>query len=280
MQKEDADSLWVVFRVAGNQYAINSDDINGISKEPDKVTLVPDAKPYVKGIIKIRGNIITLLDMRTIFGFISLDRDYEEFCTWLDGLKQKHMEWMEELTHCVHSKKVFAAWKDAYSQIPGIAYQSGRLNMDAVRVLFDKANETSKKLKEEAACLENLAKRDNPLQDETEGCLKKAEQYLLQILSYIDKAKEAYQESCHRMMVVIKSKTEQREIGLIVDEIVGVDKIGITFFDSTLDKMEHSSLIRAAASSREGEDLILLLDEKELFNLGISAKEQKEKSMA
>lgn len=279
---EHMDSLWVIFRIAGNQYAINSDYINGILMEPEQVTGVPDSEPYVRGIIKNRGQIITLLDVRTIFGQMGLDKDYDEFCLWMDELKQKHMDWVEALKHCSVKNQRFIVTKD--SQIPGITYQAGRLKIDSVRVLLDKANEVCIRLKEEAISLEKAlnqtVNQERSLQKTLDTSLQKADQYLRQILSFLDKAREAYLENCRRMMIVIKNNTHKREVGLIVDEIVGVNKLGLTFSNTTLENMNHSSLIRAVASSQEDDELILLLDENEIFHLGIAAEDEEEKSIA
>lgn len=65
------DDLWVLFKIAGSTYAANSGCIEGISIVPEQITAVPEAMPYVVGIVKQRGKIITLIDLKKAFGMES-----------------------------------------------------------------------------------------------------------------------------------------------------------------------------------------------------------------
>lgn len=146
------DDLWVLFKVADSMYAASSSCIEGISMVPEQITAVPEAMPYVRGIVKQRGKIITLIDLRKAFG------------------------------------------------------------------------------------VEN------------------------------SKAKEASSEDSPGMMIVIKREGEQR-VALIVDEIDGVEPIGEIYQDTAVDKISRSELVGGVASSLSGDQLLLLIDEKEINQL-------------
>lgn len=146
------DDLWVLFKVADSMYAASSGCIEGISMVPEQITAVPEAMPYVRGIVKQRGKVITLIDLRRAFG------------------------------------------------------------------------------------MEN------------------------------SKAEEASLEDSPGMMIVIKREGEQR-VALIVDEIEGVEPIGEIYHDTAVDKISRSELVGGVASSLSGDQLLLLIDEKEINRL-------------
>lgn len=148
----DKNDLWVLFKVADNMYAASSSCIEGISMVPEQITEVPEAMPYVRGIVKQRGKIITLIDLRKAFG------------------------------------------------------------------------------------VEN------------------------------SNAGEAFAEDGPAMMIIIKREGKQR-VALIVDEIDGVEPIGEIYQDTVVDKISRSELVGGVASSLSGDQLLLLIDEKEINQL-------------
>ncbi|WP_077612119.1 chemotaxis protein CheW [Clostridium sp. Marseille-P2415] len=148
----DKDDLWVIFKVAGNMYAVNSGSIEGIDRVPEQVTAVPEAESYIQGIVKLRGKIITLIDLWEIFG----------------------------------------------------------------------------------------VKPDKPA--------------------------DIPEDSCKTMMIMMKFEDEQG-LALIVDEIVGVEQIGEIYHNTSLDKIGHSELVGRVASTLDGNDLLLLIDEKQVNHM-------------
>lgn len=145
----DKDDLWVIFKLSESMYAVNSGCIEGIASVPEQVTVVPEAESYVRGIVKQRGRIVTLIDLCRLF------------------------------------------------------------------------------------------------------CLKK------------DKSGDAPVDDGSTMMIMIKIKEEQ-SLALVVDEIVGVEQIGEIYRNSALDKISHSELVGGVASTLDGNNLLLLIDEKQI----------------
>lgn len=145
MEREE---LWMIFKVAENMYAINSGNILSIGALPDKIAHVPDTASYVRGIIRNRGRIVTLLDIRTLFAVKAMENEH------------------------------------------------------------------------------------------------------------------------YRSMVITLENSGGRAVGIIVDEIIGVEHLGEMYHDSTLDKMKHSQLLCGVASREQGDSLMLLLDERRVLAMG------------
>jgi purine-binding chemotaxis protein CheW len=57
----------VIFELGGEKYAIETSNVQGINKMID-ITEVPCAPGYIKGLINLRGSIITIVDPYVVLG--------------------------------------------------------------------------------------------------------------------------------------------------------------------------------------------------------------------
>ena len=62
------DHNYILFSVAGTMYALPSQDVAHIEMV-DQVTRVPDAPPFVDGMVFSRGQVVPAVNMRARFGF-------------------------------------------------------------------------------------------------------------------------------------------------------------------------------------------------------------------
>ncbi len=67
---------YVIFQIAGEYYGISIHNVENIEKQTD-ITRVPHTKPYIKGIINLRGNVIPVMDLRKRFGLPEKEFDDE-----------------------------------------------------------------------------------------------------------------------------------------------------------------------------------------------------------
>ncbi|MEB3100802.1 chemotaxis protein CheW [Ferviditalea candida] len=58
---------YIEFGIAKEKYAIRIEDIQEIIKKQE-ITEVPNTRPYVKGVINLRGKIVPILSLRHLFG--------------------------------------------------------------------------------------------------------------------------------------------------------------------------------------------------------------------
>ncbi|RMH36157.1 MAG: chemotaxis protein CheW [Nitrospirae bacterium] len=63
----------VSFHVGDEEYAIDILDVQEIIRMVE-ITAVPNAAPYVEGVINLRGKVIPILDLRARFGLPSAER--------------------------------------------------------------------------------------------------------------------------------------------------------------------------------------------------------------
>ena len=64
----DARQTYILFTVAGTSYAVLSSHVLHIEMI-DHVTPVPNAPPFVEGVVFSRGHVVPVINLRTRFGF-------------------------------------------------------------------------------------------------------------------------------------------------------------------------------------------------------------------
>lgn len=70
----DRQSRWVTFSLDGETYGVNVMQVQEVLKLTE-VAPVPGAPDYVLGIINLRGNVVTVVDTRRLFGLPPRDSD-------------------------------------------------------------------------------------------------------------------------------------------------------------------------------------------------------------
>lgn len=66
----------VVFQLGGEKYAIETSMVQGIDKKMD-ITEVPCSPPHIKGLVNLRGSIISVIDPYVILGISDRDKNPE-----------------------------------------------------------------------------------------------------------------------------------------------------------------------------------------------------------
>lgn len=74
---ETIDFKMVAFSLAGKDYSIDIMKVREISKAT-RFTYVPNSLPYVKGVYNLRGDIISIIDLRTMFNLHSVNEDGDQ----------------------------------------------------------------------------------------------------------------------------------------------------------------------------------------------------------
>ena len=58
----------IVFRVSQEWYGVDIDKVREVVKF-DQITRLPSAPPHIAGILNLRGSILSVTDLKKIFGF-------------------------------------------------------------------------------------------------------------------------------------------------------------------------------------------------------------------
>lgn len=66
---------WVTFEINGELYAVNSESLTTIVNKPEDSAYVPNVSDFIVGLIHIRGNVVPLIDLKTLFKMEHDDND-------------------------------------------------------------------------------------------------------------------------------------------------------------------------------------------------------------
>lgn len=65
---EEEGQQFLVFRTAGEEFALPIDVVEEVARVPEKLTRLPDAPPFVEGVMNVRGTVIPIIDQSRRFG--------------------------------------------------------------------------------------------------------------------------------------------------------------------------------------------------------------------
>ena len=114
-QLEETDlNQYLVIQIADNSYALSILPIKEIVIAPE-ATPMPNSPEFVRGLIKLRQNIITLIDSRKRLGFRSILENGQELFRMLQERKQDHINWLQTLYTAVEKDGDFNLTTDPHA---------------------------------------------------------------------------------------------------------------------------------------------------------------------
>ncbi len=114
---------YLVIQVADTRYAIKLEPIREIVIVP-KVTPVPESRDFIRGVIKLRKNIITLIDTRKRLGKQSLEEMDKALLDMLKQREAEHIEWVQTLITSIEKDTEFTLTTDPHACNFGKWYDS------------------------------------------------------------------------------------------------------------------------------------------------------------
>lgn len=75
---EEIEFPWLIFKLDKNLYTINSKMITSIVMIPDEITYLPNVTEYLTGLIHLRGNVVPLIDLKSLFKLSNLSVEKTE----------------------------------------------------------------------------------------------------------------------------------------------------------------------------------------------------------
>lgn len=75
---EEIEFPWLIFKLNENLYTINSKMITSIVMIPDEITYLPNVTEYLTGLIQLRGNVVPLIDLKSLFKISNLSNEITE----------------------------------------------------------------------------------------------------------------------------------------------------------------------------------------------------------
>lgn len=275
VQKENVteEMPWLVFKLCGQMYALNSFIVKSIFCLDREITPMPESQENIRGVIQLHGEIIPAIDLRGVLGLDSFAEQHRRFSELLDERKKDHIHWVDELERCVKEQDVFTLTTDPHQCAFGKWYDHYETNDPNVRFYLKKIAAPHQKLHETAIEIFSKNEEEEPQKKKRVAELMKEEKEVLmpEVLGLLDQIKDVLKESYREMCIVVSNG--DMVLGLLVDEVVSVEHLTMIGADSEMLGLDKDSIFTEIAQSSEREGEILVLDSSIFFKEKLGFRE-------
>lgn len=264
--EDEIEYPWLVFKIGHNLYTVNSKIITSIVMLPEHITKVPNVPEYILGLIHLRGNVIPLVDLRSLFNMKTVRKEYSDFIEMIDARKQDHIHWVEELERSIENDQDFKLTTDPHKCTFGKWYDSFSSDIEAVNFHLRKLDEPHKKIHKAAEDVKNCSKDcDNC---EREVCLKNImnetkEVNMPLMLKLLDDVKDIFALNYKEMVIVLENSNSL--MGIMVDEVLSVEDINSFEETDEIMKVYRDKYVKGVAKSKKSEEILLILDDEKIM---------------
>ncbi len=266
--ENDNECPWLLFKLHGAIYAVNSRLVASIVRLTDDITIIPDKDDYIKGIITFREKAIKIIDMRTLLSVETMEKQYDDFKNMLDQRKQDHVNWVNELERCVDSGEKFTLTTDPHQCAFGKWYDGFHSDINSINFHMKKIDEPHQQLHKMA--LEVMTCEQKHEECERKECLKLSmektkDELMPQILELIDEAKDLFNSHFKEMIIVFES--DESYFGISVDEVLSVDELEFLNGANETSAVFKTKYVYGVGKTKKSDELVLLLNQEKLAHI-------------
>jgi len=185
----------------------------------ETVTPMVDVPPYVRGMGKFRENIITLYDIRVLFGMPTYEQELDAF---VEDRKKDLMNWVNELERCATTGQAFTLATDPAQCRFGKQINSFRTENSSLRGCLSKIDAPHKQLHDAAETVITLASL-NKTDDALAAVTEIRQTYYHAIISFLSEMAGVYHNTKREMVIAVN--LGKATFGIIVDSVLGVEKL-------------------------------------------------------
>jgi purine-binding chemotaxis protein CheW len=215
-------NLHVVVGIDTLQLALPCGMVREMLQMP-RVSVVPGAPPYVRGVVNLRGEVLPIVDLRLRLGFPPYGADAVEFVRLMEERAEDHRRWLAELETCVAENRKFTLATDPRQCAFGRWYAEFRTENAMLSSLLRSFDVPHRQIHEMAAMAQSLV--DQNRRDEAMALVRTAHSTVLaRLLQLFDRVANVVRESQREMAVVI-TMPGGRRVAISVDEVRAVEPV-------------------------------------------------------
>lgn len=251
----------VIFRLCNELFSISGKYVSSIQQFPDKLIQVPHVPDYVRGTFSYLGKTISLVDLRALFGWPTVEEEYQKFSEMIDHRKQDHLNWVRTLEECLEENKAFPLATDFHQCALGRWRDRYETQSDAIAHHLKKIDPPHREL--HAMALEAMKCSQDCENCAREECQKKVlkrmtDQLVPQIIALLDEAKDMFKDIEYREMVLVLNG--ERPVSLLVDDVIAVDDLIDEENDGLSKSTKKQAFIHKIQRYNRTQELIMELD--------------------
>ncbi len=101
-------AAYLIFMLAGQRYALAVDYVRELlTRKGRRIQAIPGSNKVCTGVLRLRDQVMPVVDLRSLFGWPSLDEQNREFVETLDARERDHIHWLNELEACAREGREF-----------------------------------------------------------------------------------------------------------------------------------------------------------------------------
>ncbi|MGI6751121.1 MAG: chemotaxis protein CheW [Anaerovoracaceae bacterium] len=245
--------LYVCVRLKDQVYALDAAKVESIFEIKDKITPLPEANRFILGVILLRGEVLSLLDLRKLLNIESMEEEHKEFVDMLNQRKNEHVQWVDALKHSVETGETFTLAIDHRDCAFGQWYDKYESPNQTIQMRFNRIGEPHRAIHESAIKVfshKDKEAQHNVINNITIPAMKN-------VIKSIDDMIEEFIHTQRSLCVAISDGNDK--IGVVVDEVLSVEELADMKF---IDKEEQDRIAPYVATSRAGDNVLIINDSR------------------
>lgn len=259
----DLEMPWVIFYLQNEQFAVSANNVNEMVVMP-KVVPIVEASEKIRGVINLRGEVLTVMDLRVKMGMKSMAKEIADLVQLLIDREEDHRNWIKELESSVTEKREFKLTTDPHKCAFGKWYDGFQTNNLSLSYWLTKFDEPHKKIHAVADMVKELEKNGNI--DEALALIEKTRgKELSDMINLFELTRSILKEESREIAIVLES--EETKMAISVDSVASVEMLSesdIEDISKVTFIMNNDSISGIGRRGKSGE-MALLIDVKKLL---------------
>jgi purine-binding chemotaxis protein CheW len=257
------DTPWVLVRLGAQLFGIDAMHVQEMVSTPT-VQRVPQTPAHVRGVVNLRGQVLSLVDLRQRFGMRSQADELAELTALLTERERDHARWIDELEASVRERRRFTLTTDPHACAFGRWYDTFKTDNLMLETVLKRFAEPHAALH---AAGHHVVERS--ARGDWDGCGQVIADakggvaaHLAQLFS---DARAALADSNREIAVVLRA--DDLRFALAVDGIESVERIDQAHICEAADVLHgiEQDLVSAVARRTRDNALLMLVTPKALF---------------
>ncbi len=256
-----AERQLVTFLVGQEEYGFAIQSVQEILRV-SRITEVPEAPKYVLGVLALRNNLLPIVDIRRLFGMHSLA---ENKLHEIERLEHEYRNWFSVVKYSIEAEN------GSFKNISNVEIldwiEAFRTSSEVIGKILQKIRFIHQDLVFNAQSL--FRSKDSKSSDEIKKSFEQNIQISFdQLLSTLNECKNVLENQIKEDQRILVADISGNSVGIMVDRMQQVIRIPDSIIDPPpgIIHGDKEDNLQGIVKLDDGKRLILLLDEKKLFN--------------
>jgi purine-binding chemotaxis protein CheW len=218
---------------------------------PQKVTSLPEAPAWIRGVIKVRNETFPLVDFRKRIGVQGSLEEKAQLIEELKHREKEHLQWLAMLEESIHEDKEFKGEKDPHKCRFGRWYDSYEAPSASVQLELKKFDEPHRLI--HATADEALSlKESGRIEDAKDIIRQRKNGVLARMVSLFQSLRQHIEEGGKEVVVLLEEGS--LKYSMIVDRVESVETLALEENSALRNfQREEGSFARHARIAKRGE---------------------------